>query len=86
MESIDKIRRDLENMNPLPLVNNILENAESNLAEKIKNTGDTTARTIYKLTPRTNDIKRGGKVIKKVKSSLKKNKKFKKSKKVRFCI
>lgn len=77
MEEINKIRNNLENID----IQSVISDAESNLAYKIKKSGDTTSKAIYNITPKLN-TKKGGK---KLKSSLKRNKN-KKSKKVRFKI
>jgi hypothetical protein len=75
MEEINRIRNNLESID----IKSVLQNAESNMAHKIKKSGDTTSRAIYNVTPKLNTMKGG----KKLKSSLKR-KNHKKSKRVRF--
>ena len=77
MREINRIRNNLENID----IQSVIRDAESNMAYKIKKTGDTTSRAIYNVTPKLN-TKKGGK---RLKSSLKR-KKNKKSKRVRFKI
>ena len=77
MEEINRIRNNLENID----IQSVIRDAESNMAYKIKNTGDTTSRAIYNVTPKLNTKKGGNRL----KSSLKRNKNNK-SKRVRFKI